>query len=363
MPAGALVCCAYPLGYGPAAKLVIVAERLRELGERPVFLGSGIAHELASRSDAFGDVVHVEPGAAHARAMIASSRAVFSMMDRDHTEIAAELDKPFFVADSLAWMREPIPPLFQRSRRYWTQRFPITPASPALGIDVGPIVRPITRSPNPAGPQLVINLGGCELTTGWNEREAAYFDLVVQAILDSELATRYRGRSILLAGARCVQYLKQQVHERLPCVSVAHDEALGYLAGAQVVLTAPGLTTSLECFQLGVPTLFLPPQNWSQWCILKVFRDNGLAPIAVHWGDFASTGSPAAAPLEQRSASVRQVVRELSASRDVRSALCRSLRPGALDTLESLAERQHKWFDQLGSNGVEQIAKELIELT
>ena len=43
-----------------------------------------------------------------------------------------------------------------------------------------------------------------------------------------------------------------------------HEEFLKLLAEARLVLTSPGLTTTLECEALGTPVRFLLPQNYSQ---------------------------------------------------------------------------------------------------
>ena len=61
MPRPVIACCAYPFGYGPASKLIVLARALRDRGWELVFLGTGIAYELAARSDVFAQVIEAEP--------------------------------------------------------------------------------------------------------------------------------------------------------------------------------------------------------------------------------------------------------------------------------------------------------------
>src|SRR5262249_16462501 len=70
-----IVCCAYPFGYGPVAKLLHIARPLRARGLRLVFLGAGIARELAARSSLFDDVVLADPADVRSLELIRSASA------------------------------------------------------------------------------------------------------------------------------------------------------------------------------------------------------------------------------------------------------------------------------------------------
>lgn len=364
-----LTCCAFSFGYGPAAKLVLVAKRVRALGLRPVFLGNGIAHELAARDDVFDDVIRAAPTDPRTSDIIRESRGLLSMMDRDFAEVALAIGQPVYMADSLFWMRATLPSSFHRARRLWVQRFPLShgndPPLPANATAVGPIVRPMLPRPLAERTRLVINLGGCESPVASTADDISYLDFVVRGIITSKLLSEFGGEAMLLAGDRVVARLQHRyAGNGLTFASVSHDSALALLLEARLVLTAPGLTTSLECFQLRVPTLFLPPQNYSQWRILERWRELTLAPAAMHWSDFLASGPfPEQLPEAERSPFVRQVIQRMASRMDIANAFSQSLLDGAAGDQTALADRQLAYFESLGDNGVEQISRDLVELT
>jgi hypothetical protein len=369
MTADALVCCAYPFGYGPVAKLMLIAQRAQSLGISTVFLGDGIAHELALRSSAFHDVIRAAPDHARAKSVIQASRGLLSMMDRDYAATALDLSIPVYAADSLAWMRDRVPNAFRAARRYWVQRFPGAsrqiPQASANAVVVGPLVPAMTPPAVCSKTALVVNLGGCESPHGSMAADPAYADFVMRGLLDSGLTARFAGNAVLLSGNRCTQYLRERYADSgLDFDSRSHDDTLALLATARFALTSPGLTTSLECFQIGVPTFFLPPQNFSQWLILKHFRTHGLAPFAFHWQDLPSQHAAVLErlPGDERTPRILEIIRKESCD----PAAGRLFREGLSASLshdnDALAEAQRRFFASIGIDGVEQVANDLASL-
>jgi hypothetical protein len=354
------------VGYGPAAKLLAVAERLRSAGVRPVFLGTGTAHELASRSSDLGDAVEAAPSDSRARKVMRSASAVLSVMDPDYARLAMELSRPLHVADSLSWMRHPVPAEFLAARRYWVQNFSGV-REHLRGISPKPtVVGPIVSAVEPVSPKersrLVVNFGGYETPYASSTDDSGYAEFVVQGLIESGLPSAFSSDAILMAGARCAEGLQTRFGGGpLRFVSLRHDEAEDLGATAAVVLTAPGLTSTLQCFRSGTPTFFLPPQNYSQWWILTKLRAAGLAPCAFHWADHLPDGEVAEGmTLAERVPVVRRAIRGLTrdegARRSFRDALgCIADWPG-----EDLARAQMAYFESLGSDGAATIASALI---
>src|SRR5262249_20661755 len=145
---------------------------------------------------------------------------------------------------------------------------------------------------------------------------------------------------------------------RIDCRSLSPDAARECTAGAAALLTAPGLTATLEAFCDRTPTWFLPPQNYSQWCSLRRMRAHGLADGAVHWEDDASAprfperrraaGQASAAEPILRACEEPGSVARVAASLD-----------GVGRNLETRAERQTAFFRSLGACGLDQIATTL----
>jgi len=291
-----LLFCAFPFGYGPAAKLLAIAHAVSARGVSAAFVGSGISLELVRRSrDRFTAVA--DATSQQARALVAESAGVVSLMDRDAAALAERAGKPLFVVDSLLWMRERVPAAFAAARRYWAQRFfgddgPVRLAFPAAS-PVGPIVAAFEG--RRGGDGIVVHLGGCASPFASSEAHHHYALAVMHALVASGVARGHRCR--LLAGEACVARLRAEFPASdVALETLSHDDALRAIAGADLVLTSPGVTATFECFSLGVPAFFLPPQNYSQWLALQALRAAGLAPASLHWSDLGAAPPFASLP-------------------------------------------------------------------
>lgn len=366
-----LLCCAFPFGYGPAVKLLLIARRLRAAGVHTTFLGHGISHEMAVNcEDAFDEVIHTHPADPQVAQHIASAAGLFSMMDRDFAALAQGQDKPVYVADSLAWMREQLPAPFIAAQRYWVQNFLPATGSGAdatkanATVAVGPIVEPRQPTPPHQRRGLVINLGGCETPAGPEAENFAYADFIVRGVLQSGAIKTFGNSITLLAGRHAIAHLRTAFPDcGIAFHSATHDEALDLFGAAACVLTSPGLTTTLECFQFAVPTFFLPPQNYSQWCILQHLQAGGIASGSFTWSQI-KPHFPALNTLPEsvRTTLVRQAITEVSANPHAREMFAASLQQRLTTDPSSLAIRQREFFDSLGPNGVDTIAEELIRI-
>lgn len=356
-----------PFGYGPAAKLLVIARALKDRGLRLVFIGRGIALELASRTGQMFDEILCSEAPHEVQAVVGRAAAVLSVMDRELAQVATASGAPLYVVDSLLWMRDAVPPAFRGASRYWAQDFLGLREiqgdyQPAPSI-VGPIVSLGAGRRDPAPERLLVNLGGCEAPDGADASVRAYANFVVGGLLGSPLAERFAGRSTVIAGARCIEALQARYAGRdVEFVSLSHEAALERLAGASLVMTSPGLTMMFESFQHGVPTFFLPPQNYSQWCTLRLLRDAGLAPHALHWEDLCPTlWLRDRMPESERNPVVRSAIASLTAEAGARARFGRCL--GEVDRSDHavLGDRQQRFFESLGRNGALTIADQIAD--
>jgi len=365
MQAGPLVLCAQPYGYGPVAKLLALARRLQSTGIPLVFLGAGITLELAARSAGlFAAVVDAGPASERARAVIAGARAVVSVMDREYSALATDLGRPLYIVDSLYWMRASLPPAFRGARIHWVQDFDGVrdPAGQATNIRVtGPLLAPDLPRWR-GGPGVVVNLGGARSTFASADDNAAYWRFVLDGLRQSAVGARYRGRILVLGGEQCAGLLRgERLDDGFEVATLGHDAALQAFAGAAMVLTSPGLTTTLECFHMGVPVGYLPPQNYSQWCILRTLRRHHAAGHAFHWEDMGDEyrlddrlDEPARDPL------IRQAIDGLAVSARARDAYVAGLEHLAGSDLRALAAAQSAYFRSLGGDGTARVADDLL---
>lgn len=347
-----VVCCARPLGYGPASKLHLIAEELRARGARTVFMGAGLAHEFALRAGV--NAVEAAADDPVGRALIASSDAVLSLMDPDSLRVAQALAKPSFAVDSLVWMRDRVPEEFIASTRYWAQDFiGVGERLAQTATDatvVGPIVRAMTPAPADTRAGLVVSLGGLDSPYQADDGARRYADFVVDGLLRSELLAAFDGRALVLGGGRCIDGLRRRcAGTRLELASLPHADAVARLRRAALVLTAPGLTTTLECFQLATPTFFLPPQNYSQWWILATLRRRELAPSALHWADRLATPAIVEHMAEEvRVPLVRDLLARMLSDDDAADAFRAALAGVLAIDHAALARRQRAFFATLG---------------
>jgi hypothetical protein len=352
-----LVCCAYSFGYGPAAKLLHIARHLCETDWRLIFLGHGIARELAERSDLFADIICAATEDEITHSLLTSADGVLSLMERDFTAAALQRGKPVFVVDSLSWMRERIPSAFREATRYYAQDFiGVRERLVEVGDNarlVGPIVGPtLTWTP---GERIVVNVGGCAAPRQATVDNPEYVEFIART-----LGRNGALNAIVIGGDGGIRQLRAAFpHGR----SASHEEALTLFREARCVLTAPGLTATLECFQLGVPTFFLPPQNYSQWWILLKLRERGLAPASFHWLDvLPNCNITERMAADVRAPIVRAAIREAASNETAERELGAGIESFLAADQSALGGRQHQFFAALGSNGAAQVARELIEL-
>jgi hypothetical protein len=259
-------------------------------------------------------------------------------------------------------MRDALPAAWHGARRLVAQNFIGLDQSPHLADArvqvVGPLVEPAGKRDASLASGLLVQLGGCESPA---DDSGSYAQFVVQNLLASDLPRAVGHRTTLIAGQECIRQLRQLYGGcGLEFLSLSHADALVELDRAALVLTAPGLTATLEAFQRGVPMCFLPPQNYSQWCILRALRGADLAPEALHWEDLPGQ-QPLAdrLPEAQRNPLVRAALARHTTDPQAGRALQASLSQIARLDLPRLARRQREFFASLGPPAIATIADTL----
>jgi hypothetical protein len=361
------VLCAQPTGYGPASKLLAIAQNLTSIGVKCVFVGEGIALELVKRSNIFLGVFEAGPESSRVREVFAEASGVLSVMDVGFARVALESSRPLYVADSLAWMRRPIPNEYLLARRYWVQNFPglrehLAGTDPTPDI-VGPIVPSINRVHTPKQPAVVVCLGGYHTPYTRADDDAGYGRFVMQGILDSGLLNEFEGSMLIMAGDDLINRLEEEFPvSGLRYASLSCREADNVRSGAEIVLTAPGLTSTLECFRSGRPTFFLPPQNYSQWIILTRLREAGTAPCSFHWADYMVDCKTAGVwALNERIAMVKDAIETVSTSSMAQHKFREKMGGIKWISQADLIQKQRAFFDSLGHNGARTIAREIMK--
>jgi hypothetical protein len=327
-----------------------------------------VAHELAAKSPFFRDVVEASPSDSRARKVMADAGVVLSLMDPGFASLALELYIPLYVADSLFWMRESVPECFRAARCYWVQNFLGVSSKVAHErrgpVVTGPIVREGRPSPPPVTKTLVVNLGGYESIYTDYSRDLTYAEFVCQGLSESGLLETFPGDAVVMGGERCINALRERFRGcGAEFISVAHEDAVSLMAHSSLFLTSPGMTAAMEGMHSGVPVFFLPPQNFSQWLILKEFRDVGLAPCSFHWEDnLERTSFQRRMPWEDRAKLVRNTIHSLAGEEQCRISFREKLAACVQFESGGVVESQRLWFNSLGTNGARVIAEELTSI-
>ena len=277
-------------GFGPVSKAVTVARaiRTRDPNVDLHYFGDDIDRDFASAAEVFDRVWRVgvdDPE--QLRALIphlSSYEAVVSVLNLDLVRLWPADAPPLYLIDSLAWMWQEIPPGIERVRRYfvqdylvqgdrvreWRERAAIELVAPvdaaANGTRDGHVVAPRQTD------LLLVNFAGCASPLSTDAHYVDYAQTLTDVIV-GQAADEF-GSVVIACNARLAGRLRANL--RLPPnVSIDYyppDEFLALLTSARRVLSAPGITTTIEAIRLEAPIRFLLPQNYSQALISERYR-------------------------------------------------------------------------------------------
>jgi hypothetical protein len=206
-------------------------------------------------------------------------------------KFAMKFGIPIVEIDSLFWMWDAIPSYLLKSTVYYIQRFignelQMEKYPPEKPIFVGAIIdtRFKTES-NTRNNQLLINLGGMKsklISPGQN----SFYPHVIGKILSSVLSSHRFERVVIVGDIEALNESVDNWHiPRATFATLSHAEFLMELSNSALAILSPGLTSTFEAFYYGVPVVFLPPQNLSQFFIVKELRNLDVSPLSINWPD------------------------------------------------------------------------------
>lgn len=277
MPTIAIVSTSF--GFGPVSKAIMVATEFQAVGFDVDFFGNGIALDFARRAFIFRRIVDLPvdtyEGLFKAVPLMADSDAVVSVMNFITLELA-ELLPPIFIVDSLSWMWPENPDKHNRAAGYYAQDY-LLDNQQGSWLDntnitrVGPI-RQLYKYKGPSVRQdnlVVVNISGAASPM----LPVTFFSLYTQTIcwLVSESFLDMR---VVFCGNQAVNdWLKKPLaeHPYFEASHLDHNKFVELIAQASLLLTTPGITTTLEAVELNTPIVFLPPQNYSQAIMNEIY--------------------------------------------------------------------------------------------
>jgi hypothetical protein len=293
-----------------------------------------------------------------------------NVMNPVSTKFAKQRNVPVAQIDSLFWMWDDISKEVAESEFYFIQKFDGVKEqlekfsgrikNPVL---VGPIImeKPKVKQKN----QLIINFGGIEsamIKIGKNSN----YPFTVAKILCECLEKQDSFDSVLFVGLGKImsQLKKKYAKTGFRFSFLNHDDFLEELAASKMLLTSPGLTTSFEAFSFGIPSFFLPPQNYSQYWNLSKFKKHGLVFRDTNWSSVFPDLE--ILPNEPEEIGVGKVLKaisrfdnEASAQKKI-SELISEILVSEEDVRKKFRASQNNYFDSLGGNGTKEISRQIF---
>jgi hypothetical protein len=111
----------------------------------------------------------------------------------------------------------------------------------------------------------------------------------------------------------------------------------------------------LEAWSAGIPTLFLPPSNSSQYVQLDEYRRQGVAAVSIHLRDHLPGLDLMRLPLRDRSARFLEQLGGFEDDPDLRRSWGKQLETMLNDrsTWPQLVSDAHAFIERLGRNGLD----------
>lgn len=358
-----LLCDAVPFGYGPMAKLLAIVQNLNRGRVETTFLGSSTSLELA-KTEVFDHIVRCDTetreGLTRRAEQFTPGATLLTVMNPAAAAFANERGMRVICVDSLFWMWQSVPVEAAYAALYVIQNFPgveqrLKEYGPAVAnpLVVGPIVdRRHKRRQLGTSRKILINLGGLESHLIKPGRNSNYVRTIAR-ILSKAFGDR-SDELYIRGGEKGLQFFSEDLSAVCSDAKrVSHDDFLSLLSRSALLITSPGLTATLEAFTYGVPVLFLPPQNYSQFFNLNILRAAGAAEASVHLTDYYASQSVVLGMSEEEGVSavadlLRRLEEDSVAQEDAALRLNRYINES---DLEQLAQQQSAFVRSLGVDG------------
>jgi len=365
-----ILCDAVPFCFGPISKLLTVSEKLTDFAELTL-LTSATSKELGKNGPYTQvidcnteDVKELEKN----RSIFESADLFVSVMNPVSTKFAKCCGTPVAQIDSLFWMWDNISPETVQSELYFIQNFDGVKEQMEKFKDklrnpilVGPIVmeKPVTKNKKN---QLVVNFGGIEsalIKIGKNSN----YPFTVSRILFDILESQNDFDSVLFVGLDKImkQLEKNSKLKNARFAFLEHKEFLKELAESRLLLTSPGLTTSFEAFSFGIPTVFLPPQNYSQYWNIEKFKKHSLVCQDTGWADLIpELGIGENEPEEEGVKKVLEAIRKFDKEKKIQQKVKKRISKSLSITqneIRELRKKQCQYFESLGGNGTDKVVE------
>jgi hypothetical protein len=274
-------------GFGPVSKAVSIAWEMKAQAPdlETHYFGSGIGYDYAQKSEAFDSLINVDVDRRETLVAIlpklSSYGAVFSILNLDILPLWRRDMPALYFVDSLAWMWPSLPAGIENAAAYFVQDYLLPPervqdwAASSPLVLVAPIESVSGTSLEVRSEKrnwLLVNFSGCSNPFAPPDLYEKYALVLASSIL-MESGQHYEGITIC-CNETLADYLRKNLGAS-PSVQVGHyphDQFLRLLVSSALVLSAPGITSTMEALASQTPLGFLLPQNDSQALMSERYR-------------------------------------------------------------------------------------------
>ncbi|MDD4081921.1 MAG: hypothetical protein PHD05_00905 [Sphaerochaetaceae bacterium] len=287
-----VLCDAVPFCFGPISKLIAVAEHLKSSDFELVLLASGTSKELGEKSGLFQviDCNSEDPVDLENNLVLFQKASVFvTVMNPVAAKFALKIGVPIVFMDSLFWMWDTVPKEFAKIDKYFIQNFfdskqVLSKYSFLKNAEVvGPIIDDSFKIESLKDDYVVVNFGGMESALIQIGKDSNYPFVIGKIVVEALKKTKKK--AFVCGNDKILKQLLVDKPDNIIIGGKGHKEFLNILRKASMLITTPGLTTTFEAFFYTAPAVFLPPENYSQFLNLKIFRNQGIAKKSFHWVD------------------------------------------------------------------------------
>jgi hypothetical protein len=289
-----LILTAENFAFGPIGKLLDIVDFLKKQGHNLTFVGFGTSYQLA-KSYPFDAIYEIDTDNPKSKIklqkIISKADMLVSSMDIPSILIAKQQGILTTWIDCLFWFWSSIPEEVLNVDLYIRERLMDDIKNENKYKEkmknlftVGPIIGKMNRLRRKN--QVLISFGGGEAPYWYKVGRDTNYPRVMTKILQDYVNWEKFDRIIVASSENIIKNLIKYFPSSLFEFTVlSHDKFLTELSCSDIALITPGLVTAELSFEHGIPTIFLPPSNNSQYLQLDQFVQHNLAPAHVHLSD------------------------------------------------------------------------------
>ena len=275
-------------GFGPVSKAVTIAKEIKSRFPKIEisFFGNGIARQFAEQSKVFDFLIEADVDESDKLIkfvpQLQKFEFVFSVINLPLLQLWQKSFGKLFFVDSLAWMWKQPPAGIENAEIYFMQDYLVSPEriqkwKKTCQINLVP---PIGILPSDESSKtliksrtnrLLVNFSGCSNHFVHPQIYDTYTKTLLKLILE-EAADNFELIEVCVNQQMAKKLKKIFTGEFLSISQLPHKTFLDKLADSRFLLTAPGITTTLESIAVNTPLGFLLPQNDSQAIMSELYR-------------------------------------------------------------------------------------------